>query len=90
MDKLGRDAEGFLFFDGIKSAAVDHPQRRRCFCGSGCFLESSELAVQPGEVISLADPHDSRKNMEPPHREVDPFSDGKGHVGRLPRILVAR
>src|ERR1700731_4926527 len=84
MDQLGQDPKGFSFFDGVKPAAMDHPHRRRCFCCSDFLLEFSELAVQPGEVIGLADPHNSRKNMEPPHREVDPFPEGKGHVCRLP------
>ena len=35
----------------------------------------SELAVEPGEIVGLADPHDTRKDMEPAQREVNPFSD---------------
>jgi hypothetical protein len=33
------------------------------------------LAVQPREVIRLADPHDRRKHVEPAHQEVEPFAD---------------
>jgi hypothetical protein len=75
MDQLGQDPKGALFFDSVKPAAVNHPHRRRYFCCSGFLPEFPELAVQPGEVIGLADPHNSRKNMEPPHSKVDPFPE---------------
>jgi len=33
------------------------------------------LAVEPREIVGLADPHDSRKNVEPAHQKVKPFAD---------------
>jgi len=70
MDLAGRDAESFLLLNGIKTAAVDHPQLRGCFAGGCRLLKFSELAVEPGEVVCLADPHDSRKNVEPTDEEI--------------------
>jgi hypothetical protein len=76
VDLLRRDPECFLFFDGIKTATVDHPQRGSlAVWGFLRGLQFAELSVQPGKVVSLADPHDSSKNVEPPHEKLKPFSD---------------
>src|SRR6185369_9552200 len=67
----------FLFLDRVETAAVDHPNRRRC-CLRVLF-QFSELTVQPGEVISLADPQDRSKDVKPTHQKIEPLPDGGRH-----------
>ena len=75
MDLLRADFQGFLFVDGVEAAAVDHPYRRARGIRGRSFGETVELAVEPGEVIRLADPHDRGEDMSPAHEQVEPFAD---------------
>jgi hypothetical protein len=59
-----------LLLNGIETATVNHPQLRGCFAGGCRLLNFSELAVEPREVVRLADPHDACKNVEPSDDEI--------------------
>ena len=73
----GPTRERFLFFDRVEAAAVDHPKRRRR--AFGVLFKFCELAVEPGEVVGLADPHDCGKDVKPPHTKIEPLPDGRRH-----------
>src|ERR1700747_497304 len=79
MHLLRSDTQRFLLLDGVETAAMYHPERRRnSFCG---FFQFGEMAVEPCEVIGLADPHDCRKNVKPPNAQIEPLPDGGRHCG---------
>ena len=75
LNLFGSYLKGSLSVDGVEAATVDHPYRRARAIGGGVLREPGKLAVEPGEIVSLADPHDGGKNMEPAHQQVQPFPD---------------
>jgi hypothetical protein len=70
VDLSGCNAESFLLLDGVKTAAMDHPQLWERFASCRRFLEISELAVEPREVVRLTDPHNARKNVKPASEKI--------------------
>ena len=74
----------FLLFDPVKPAAVNHPDFFFIRGSRGFFysaFEFNKAAIQPGEKISGAHPHDPRKNMHPAENQFCPLIEVKVHAG---------
>ena len=83
--QLARQLIGnFAFLDHIETAAVHHPNLRRCASRSHCLLFFAQTRVEPGEVISRPNPHDAGKDVHPAGDEVEPFAKSWIDVQNLP------
>src|SRR5262249_44688959 len=75
MQLLRHDIWHRLFFHSIEPSTVDHPDisfrfsiRIRWLC-----FEFRKTSIEPGKIISRADPQNPSKNMCPTKQEMDEF-----------------
>src|SRR6266850_7241059 len=83
MEFLRHHVRGFLFFNAVKAAAMNHPYLLLGLCDRfyafSLLLKFHEPSIEPGEEIGCADPQNAGENMHPAENQLCPFVQVKVH-----------
>src|SRR4029077_9710023 len=74
MQRARNEIRRFTFFDNVEAAAVHHPDLRSLSSVGNGFLFFAEPRIEPGEIVSGADPHDAGEHVNPAEDQIEPFA----------------